>query len=297
MEPIQPIQERLPLDEDRIDEIVAETFPASDAPAWNATHAGEPVHQTRAAQPTQEAMRAQLRADLERLGQPSTSSEGRRRYREDAVARALLASGHAVIREPVDANLVVRTLECEQLGSMREASCVVVGARYDEDDISGIAALLAVSRALAAVDLVRNVRFVAFANTAGTSGSEQYVERLSKAGASVHAMLSLDRIDLARDHEASLLVVGNRASRGLARRAARAFEMASRITVRSVALPSWVPGVAASDHASFWRYGWPAVMVSDGPLWRVRSPDAPDVDRIAAAVPGLIAAVTRLAEA
>jgi Zn-dependent M28 family amino/carboxypeptidase len=180
---------------------------------------------------------------------------------------------------------------------MREASCVVVGARYDGDDISGIAVLLAVSRALAAVDLVRNVRFVAFANTAGTSGSEQYVERLSGTGASVHAMLSLDRIDLARDREVSLLVVGNLASRRLVRRTARAFEMASRIAVRGVALPAWVPGVAASDHASFWRCGWPAVMVSDGPLWRVRSADAPDVDSIAAAVPGLIAAVTRLAEA
>jgi Peptidase family M28 len=29
------------------------------------------------------------------------------------------------------------------------------------------------------------------------------------------------------------------------------------------ALPWWVPGVALSDHSSFWRHGYPAVMVTD----------------------------------
>jgi hypothetical protein len=36
-------------------------------------------------------------------------------------------------------------------------------------------------------------------------------------------------------------------------------------------------------------------MVVDGPPWRVGSAGAPDVDRIAAAVPGLVAVAIRLA--
>ena len=290
-------QESAALDEERIDEIVAETFPASDAPAWNATHAGEPVQRSVAPEPTPEAMRALLRADLERLSRSTPCAAEQRKHREDAIARAFLASGRSVIREPVDSEMLVRTLECEQVGSVREASCVIVGARYDDADVSGVAALLAVSRALTGTDLLRNVRFVAFANTSRASGADRYVERLSKSGDSVHAMLSLGRLDLARGHDASVLVVGNLASRQIVHRTARAFRMASRIGVRGVSLPSWVPGVAASDHASFWRYGWPAAMVLDGPHWRTRSLGAPDVDRIAAAVPGLVAAVVRLAEA
>jgi hypothetical protein len=298
MEPIQeqPIRERPSADEERIDDIVAETFPASDSPAWNATHAGHPVTRIPVAQPTHDVMRAQLRLDLERLGQPYASAEERRHTREDTLSRALLSSGRAVIREPVDADMRIRTMECEQLGAMRDASCVIVGARYDARDVSGVAALLAVSRALAGVDSLRSIRFVAFPSLGRASGAEAYVERLSRSGVSVHAMVSLARLDLTRDHEATLLVVGNLSSRRIVRRAARAFEMASRVAVRGVALPSWVPGVGSSESAAFWRAGWPAVMVADGPLWRVRSPAVPDVDRIAAAVPGLVAAVSRLAE-
>lgn len=294
---MEPSQESAALDEELVDEIVAETFPASDAPAWNATHAGGPVQRSVAPEPTPEAMRPLLRTDLERLSRSVPGAAEQRKHREDAIARAFLASGRSVIREPVDSEMLVRTLECEQIGSAREASCVIVGARYDNADVSGVAALLAVSRGLTGMLLQRNVRFVAFANTARASGADRYVERLSKSGDSVHAMLSLGRLDLARDHDASVLVVGNLASRQVVHRTARAFRMASRIGVRGLSLPSWLPGVGASDHASFWRYGWPAAMVLDGPLWRGHSRDAADVDRIAAAVPGLVAAVVRLTEA
>jgi hypothetical protein len=297
---MEPHQARTPDDEERLDAIVADTFPASDAPAWNATHAGQPVQRIVPLEPTPEAMRAQLRTDVERLSRAVPDPNERRKAREEAVSRALLASGRAVVREPVDDAFVVRTLECEQLGSMREASCIVVGARYDEADVSGIAAMLAVARALAGVDLVRSVRFVALADAVdgkggAVSGAVRYVDRLAKAGVSVHAMLMLARFDL-RDHEAPVLVVGNLASRVVVRRATHAFAMASRIGVRALSLPSWFPGVGRADHAAFWRYGWPAVMVADGPLWRGRSTQPPDVDRIAAAVPGLVTAATRLAE-
>jgi antitoxin (DNA-binding transcriptional repressor) of toxin-antitoxin stability system len=293
----QPAQDH---EEERLDAIVEDTFPASDAPGWNTTHAGEPIARIVALEPTPEAMRAQLRADVERLSQAPRSAEERRKMREELVSRAMLAAGHSVVREPIGDALDVRTLESEQLGSMRDASCVVLSARYDAVDASGIAALLAVARGLASVDLVRNVRFAALPESGGggVAAASKYAERLARAGVSVRAMISLERLDMTRDRdEAEVLVVGDRASRDVVRLAERALVRATRVSVHGVSLPSWIPGVGGSDNAAFWSHGWPAIKISDGPLWRSRTADAPDVDRLAALVPGLIAAVTRLAEA
>jgi hypothetical protein len=293
---MQPFpQPQPPVPDELVDEAGAETFPASDAPAWNPIHAGAPLSRPTPKEPSHEALRTLLRDDVERLRRSFADPDERRRAREEVVSRAMLASGRAVVREPVDDAMRVRTVECEQIGMMREASVVILGARYDQDDVSGIAALLAVSRALAHHRLRRNVRFVAFADSPPLEGSSRYAERLWTGGVGVHAMVSLARLDLTRDHEASLLFVGNFRSRGLVRGAREAFGRASRIGVRALALPAWMPGVRASDHAAFWRHAWPAMMVSDGAPWRARSAAAPDVDRIAAAVPGLESMTMRLA--
>jgi hypothetical protein len=291
----QPPQEQVSREEELVDEAGVETFPASDAPGWTPIHAGAPAPREVTAEHGHEVLRAMLRADVERLSRRIADPDERRRAREEIVSRALLGAGRAVVREPVDPALRVRTLESEQLGAVREASCVIFGARYDADDISGIAALLALSRGLAHVRLRRNVRFVAFADAGNISGSGSYSERLWTGGVGVQAMVSLARLDLARDHEASLLFIGNLGVRRLLHVCADVFGTASRIGVRALALPSWLPGVRGADHGAFRRHGWPAMMIADGPPWRIGSAGAADVDRIAAAVPGLVAVATRLA--
>jgi hypothetical protein len=291
----QPPQEQVSHEEELVDEAGAETFPASDAPGWNPTHAGAPVHREIVPEHGHEVLRAQLRTDVERLSRPVADMEERRRVREEIVSRALLGAGRAVVREPVDEGLHVRTLESEQVGAMRDASCVIFGARYDGDDISGVAALLALCRGVAHARLRRSIRFVAFADAPPLSGSARYAERLWTGGVGVHAMVSLARVDLSRDHEASLLFVGNMRTRRLLHQCKEVFEMASRVNARAIPLPSWLPGVRSGDHASFRQHGWPAILIADRPPWRARSPGAPDVDRIAAAMPGLVAMALRLA--
>jgi hypothetical protein len=291
----QPPQEQVSREEELVDEAGAETFPASDAPGWNPTHAGAPAHREIVPEQGHEVLRAQLRTDVERLSRPVAGVEQRRRVREEIVSRAMLGAGRAVVREPVDDALLVRTLESEQLGAMRDASCVIFGARYDGDDISGVAALLALCRGLAHARLRRSIRFVAFADAPQVSGSARYAERLWTGGVGVHAMVSLARVDLSRDHEAALLFVGNMRTRRLLADSKEVFERASRIGARALALPSWLPGLRAGDHASFRRHGWPAIMIADRTPWRARAPGAPDVDRIAAAMPGLVAMALRLA--
>jgi hypothetical protein len=143
---------------------------------------------------------------------------------------------------------------------------------------------------------MRSVRFAAFADAPHHSGGARYAERLWVAGVGVHAAVSLARLDLARDREASMLLLGSLRSASLIAGAGEAFHRASRVGLRVLRLPAWLPGLRASDYARFLQRGWPAMMVTDRLPWRARrAAGTPDVDRIAAAIPGLVAMTTRLA--
>ncbi len=288
--------------DDGIDEAVAESFPASDAPVWSATHAGAPAQPRPPVEHVHEVVRAAIRADLDRLARAVPNGQSRRAAREAIVARAMLDAGRAIVREPIDDQLMVRTVEAEQFGAEREASCVLIGARYDQEDASGAAMMLAIMRALAPERMMRNVRFVAFtdfpspsAPSRTSSGCARYADRLLANGASLHAMLSLGRLDFAREREAGVIFASNLRSRAMIASATDAFRKTSRVEARALPLPSWVPGVRGSEHAPFQDRGWRAMMVADGPPWRLGSTSTPDVDRMAAVLPGLLAVVVRLA--
>jgi hypothetical protein len=97
-------------------------------------------------------------------------------------------------------------------------------------------------------------------------------------------------------------VVGNPASYGLVRRCLAAFPRQPEVRCLGVALPGFLPGVKSSDHWSFWKQGYPAVMVTDtGPL-RYRhyhrgsdTFERVDFDTLATVVTGLVGMVERLA--
>jgi len=66
-----------------------------------------------------------------------------------------------------------------------------------------------------------------------------------------------------------------------------------------IAAPGWMEGIHWSDHWSFWREGYPAIMVTDTALFRYAhypaqtdTPDKIDYERLARVVAGL-AGVTR----
>ncbi len=66
-------------------------------------------------------------------------------------------------------------------------------------------------------------------------------------------------------------------------------------------MPSTIPGIGWSDHWSFWKAGYPAVMITDTAPFRYPyyhsdedTPDKIDFDRLARVVDGLEKAIADL---
>lgn len=213
----------------------------------------------------------------------------------------------------------VANLEIEFPG--RTPELVVIGAHYDtcmgnpgaDDNASGVAALLELSRTLAGGDFDRTIRLVAFVNEEppyfrdpDAMGSRVYARALREAGHEVAAMISLESIGYFRDEPGSqhypaivaplypdtgnfIAVVGKNSSRPLVRRLVASLEAHGNVPVESIAAPASITGIDWSDHASFWAEGWTqAVMITDTATFRnphyhqmTDTPDTLDYDRLA----------------
>ena len=232
-----------------------------------------------------------------------------------------------VLGEPC-ANLVV-----ERKGSTQPGAVVLVGAHYDSvmgspganDNATGVAILLEMSRALRQGNLSRTVRFVAFVNEEPPSflteamGSRQTAHLARQRGEDIQAMFSLETLGYYSDAPGSqrypgpfaafypkvgnfLAVVGNMPSRGLVVDFLRQFMSVSDFPVEGIATFEWVPGINWSDHWSFWQERYPALMLTDTAPFRYpqyHSPgDQPErINRpeFARVAHGIIQAVRRMA--
>lgn len=212
---------------------------------------------------------------------------------------------------------------------------LVVGAHYDSiagspganDNASGVATLLELARSLRGQSFPISVRFVAFANeeppyfnTGRGMGSVEYVRQLQNPAERIRGMLSLETVGVYSDRPGSqaypplvgafypdkgdfVAWVGNVGSRSLVRQAIEAFRSVATLPSQGAALPPAVPGVALSDHRSFWEVGVPALMVTDTAPFRdphyhlqTDTPERLDYDRMARLVRGLEVVVESLAK-
>lgn len=188
-----------------------------------------------------------------------------------------------------------------------------------------MAALLCLARQLAGARPGRTLRFVLFANEeppfflGEDMGSRVYARRARARGERIAAMLSLETIGYYSDQPGSqrypplvgrfypdtgnfLAFVGNVRSRALVQEALAAFRRGTSLPAEGAALPGWLPGVGWSDHWSFWREGWPALMVTDTAPYRYPwyhtdgdTLERLDLERLAQAVEGLASVVARIA--
>ena len=178
---------------------------------------------------------------------------------------------------------------------MESTQIVVVGAHYDSvlggpganDNASGVAALLALTRRFAEKRCRREVRFVAFVNEEPAffqtkqMGSWVYANECKLRGEQIAAMVSLETLGYFPVSAGSqkypvpwlgmiypnvgnfVAFVGNVSSRALVKQAIGSFRRRTEFPSEGAALPARIPGVGWSDHWSFWEHGYPAIMITD----------------------------------
>jgi Zn-dependent M28 family amino/carboxypeptidase len=227
----------------------------------------------------------------------------------------------------------MRNIEVRLTGVSSPDEIVLVGAHYDSvlgspganDNGSGTAAVLEVARLLRDRKLARSVRFVAFANEEPPffmtrhMGSRFYARRSRQQGEQIVAMLSIETIGYYSDGEGSqrypfpfsffypstanfIGFVGNISSRDLVYRAIELFRQHTAFPSEGVAAPGWMIGIGWSDQWSFWKEGYPAIMVTDTALYRYDhyhtcedTPDKVDFERTARVVAGIAWMIAGLA--
>ena len=186
-------------------------------------------------------------------------------------------------------------------GSARSSEILLLGAHYDSvigspganDNASGVAALLEIARMFHAVEPMLTVRFVAFVNEeppffwTHKQGSMVYAEAARRRGDDIRLMASLETIGCYSDQPGSqsypplfrlfypnrgnfIGIVSDFGSRPAMQRLAEAFRAQSDFPLQTVSTFRFIPGVSWSDHRSFWRHGYPAVMVTDTAFYRYR---------------------------
>lgn len=205
--------------------------------------------------------------------------------------------GYAVESRPyASEGATVRNLVVEKKGSRPELSCVVVGAHYDtvigtpgaDDNATGVAGLLELARLLKNQTTRRTIRFVAFPHEelpyfyTHLMGSRQYAKALKQKGENVLVMLSLEMLGYAGERHRQLYpvpfmrelgrypkygdyiaLVGNLKSLAMMSVVRKAMRDQHTIGVESLSAPGFIPPLFLSDHSSFWKAGFPALMVTD----------------------------------
>lgn len=218
----------------------------------------------------------------------------------DYIRREWIAQGYQVSSQFYGAKGVKsENLDVSRMGKTRPDEIILVGAHYDtvsgspgaDDNASGIAALLELSRLFASMETARTLRFVAFVNEEppfffwGEMGSGVYAEAAKARGDDIRLMISLEMLGSYSEKPGSqgypplfgffypdranfIAMVSNRASRKVLHHLVYAFKAHSGFPVESLATFEFIPGVAWSDHLSFWRAGYPAVMITDTAFFR-----------------------------
>jgi len=242
------------------------------------------------------------------------------------IEESFTKSGYQVKRQSFKVgDLSCDNIEVEIIGKIRPDEIVIVGGHYDSvlgcpganDNATGSAAVLILARKFVGKELDRTLRFVLFVNEeppyfkTPSMGSYVYASRCKAENENIVGMFSLETIGYYSDAKGSqaypiplrffypatgnfIGFVGNLSSRGLVMKVVSSFREHSLFPSEAATLPAWIPGVGWSDHWSFWKHGYKAVMVTDTAPFRYPfyhsvydTPDKIDFDRLTHVVIGL----------
>jgi Zn-dependent M28 family amino/carboxypeptidase len=261
--------------------------------------------------------------DLEKLGKAAGYIENRlRSYGCETERQAFTFRGNTY-----------HNIITEVKGTGDDDGILVVGAHYDtvegtpgaDDNASGIAGLLELARLTRRNPPGRTVRFIAFcleeppAFMTRHMGSYIHAKSLHDEGAKVFGMISLEMLGFYRDDKGSqyypsslfrlvypntgnfIAFVGNFSSRRFSGRVKAAFTSGSAFLVETLNGFSIIPGVDFSDHRNYWKFGYPAFMITDTAFYRNPNyhdsgdtADTLDYERLTLLIEGLYRAIRAL---
>jgi Zn-dependent M28 family amino/carboxypeptidase len=263
------------------------------------------------------------------IGVRSYRDLGRLNGTANYITEQFASLGYAVVRQPFlyRGNTYVNLI-AEQAGASSPETALIVGAHYDtvrstpgaDDNASGVAGLLGLARALAGERPDRTVRFVAFcleeppAYRTKNMGSYHYALSLKENHEQVEGMICLEMIGFFRDQKGSqqypfplmnrrypdagnfIALVGNLRSRAFTRSIADGFRKSVSLPVVTLNAPAIVVGIDFSDHWSFNKLGYKALMATDTAFYRnphyhspTDLPETLDYERMSSVVNGLAA--------
>ena len=226
-----------------------------------------------------------------------TSSPTALRRAEDYLIEQFKILGLEVTTHPFRAlggtyRNVIGTRSASHLSPESDAP-LIVAAHYDtvpgspgaDDNASSLAVMLEAACSLREVTLSRDLRFIAFClEEENLLGSLAYASWLRESDQEIGGAIVLECVGYARTAEGSqrkppgvpiavpsvgdfLAIVGNQASSALvAAVEGAAKERVPDLKTVSLVVPGngeLLPDTRRSDHAAFWHYGYPAVMLTD----------------------------------
>jgi Zn-dependent M28 family amino/carboxypeptidase len=214
------------------------------------------------------------------------------------ISESLSASGGRVAEQVFEVDGVEYKNIIAEYGPQGK-EVIVVGAHYDaegenpgaDDNASGVAGLIEIGRLLSRAQLKTRVALVAFSLEeppffrSDDMGSAVYARSLKEANADVKLMIALEMIGYfseekgSQDYPTQLLrlyypsignfiVIADQLMSVQAQRMKAALRQVMDLSVYSINAPSFIPGIDFSDHSSFWRYGYPAIMITDTAFYR-----------------------------
>jgi len=185
-------------------------------------------------------------------------------------------------------------------GTRRPDEIVIIGAHYDsvfdtpgaDDNASAVAVLLELCHMLKDFSPARTLKLIFFVNEESPvfrskyMGSYVYAMEAKAKNENVRSMISLEMLGYYSDKNGSqtfplplmnliypstpnfIAVVGNLSSKSLVERVKNSLKEHSGIPVETLSTVSFIPGIDFSDHRSFWKMGYPAVMITDTAFYR-----------------------------
>ena len=185
-------------------------------------------------------------------------------------------------------------------GKTHPEDVVVIGAHYDtvagtpgaDDNASAVATLLEMCRLLRDYSPERTLKLIFFTLEeppifrSESMGSFVYAREARNRQEHISAMISLEMLGYYSDKEGGqsfpvplmslmypstpnfIAIVGNLSSRSLVKKVSDSLRKGGGVPVETLTTLSVIPGVDFSDHLSFWKMDYPAVMITDTAFYR-----------------------------